>query len=66
LDFGYSRKFSEKLAVGVALRYINSSLANGYNNNGVTYKAGNALLQIYPFMAITLMMLDKALPMVSP
>jgi hypothetical protein len=43
LDFGYSRKFSEKLAVGVALRYINSSLANGYNNNGVTYKAGNAL-----------------------
>ncbi|QEC67547.1 type IX secretion system outer membrane channel protein PorV [Panacibacter ginsenosidivorans] len=43
LDFGYSRKISDKLGVGVALRYINSSLANGYSNNGVTYKAGNAL-----------------------
>jgi hypothetical protein len=44
IDFGYSRKLSDKLAVGVALRYINSSLANGYSNgSGVTYKAGNAL-----------------------
>lgn len=42
-DLGYSRKISDKLGVGVALRYINSSLANGYNNNGVTYKAGNAI-----------------------
>lgn len=43
LDFGYSRKLSEKIGLGVALRYVNSSLANGYNNNGVTYKAGNAI-----------------------
>ena len=45
LDFGYSRKLSEKLAVGVALRYINSSLANGYTDpgTGVAYKAGNAI-----------------------
>lgn len=43
LDFGYSRKISDKLGVGVALRYINSSLANGLSTNGVTYKAGNAV-----------------------
>jgi len=42
-DLGYSRKISDNLSVGVALRYINSSLANGYNQNGVTYKAGNAI-----------------------
>lgn len=43
VDFGYSRKISDKLGVGVALRYINSSLANGLSSNGVTYKAGNAI-----------------------
>ncbi len=42
LDFGYSTKISENLSIGVALRYINSNLANG-SFNGVTYKAGNAL-----------------------
>jgi hypothetical protein len=41
VDFGYSRKLSQKLSVGVALRYINSSLANG-SIGGTTYKAGNA------------------------
>jgi hypothetical protein len=41
-DLGYSRKISSKLGVGVALRYINSSLANG-SFNGVNYKAGNAI-----------------------
>jgi hypothetical protein len=29
----------------VALRYINSSLANGLSSNGVTYKAGNAIAE---------------------
>jgi len=42
IDFGYSRKVSDNFGVGVALRYINSNLANG-SYNGVTYKAGNAL-----------------------
>jgi len=45
LDFGYSRKLSDKLGIGVALRYINSSLANGYTDpgTGIAYKAGNAI-----------------------
>lgn len=43
-DFGYSRKISDNLGVGVALRYINSSIANGaVSQSGVTYKAGNAI-----------------------
>jgi hypothetical protein len=42
-DLGYSRKLSDKLALGVALRYINSNLAGGQSSNGVTYKAGNAV-----------------------
>jgi len=44
VDFGYSRKVSEKFAVGVALRYINSNLTRGYAaSNGITYKAGSAI-----------------------
>jgi hypothetical protein len=43
-DLGYSRKISSTLGIGVALRFINSALANGaVNNNGVTYKAGNTI-----------------------
>ncbi len=42
-DLGYSRKLSNKLGVGVALRYINSNLAGGQAVNGVSYKAGNAV-----------------------
>ena len=42
-DLGYSRKISNTLGVGVALRYINSSLAKGAVTEGVTYKAGNAV-----------------------
>jgi len=41
-DFGYSRKLSEKLAVGVALRYINSNLASGTVNN-TTYKSASTV-----------------------
>jgi len=41
-DAGYSRKLSKKLSLGVALRYINSNLANG-TINGVAYKAGSAV-----------------------
>ncbi len=41
-DVGYSRKLNDKLSLGVALRYISSSLANG-TYGGVTYKTGNAV-----------------------
>ncbi len=41
-DAGYSRKLSKKLALGVALRYINSNLASG-TINGVAYKAGSSV-----------------------
>lgn len=42
-DLGYSRKLSDKMALGVALRYINSNLAGGAAVNGVSYKAGTAV-----------------------
>lgn len=41
-DVGYSRKLSDNLGLGIALRYINSSLASG-TFNGQTYKAGSAV-----------------------
>lgn len=41
-DIGYSRKLSDNLGLGIALRYINSSLANG-NFGGQTYKAGSSV-----------------------
>ena len=41
-DVGYSRKLSDKLGLGIALRYINSSLANG-TYNGQSYKPGSAV-----------------------
>lgn len=42
-DAGYSRKLSEKVSLGFALRYINSSLAGGQQLNGVSYKAGTSV-----------------------
>lgn len=41
IDAGYTRKLSENIGLGVALRYINSSLATG-NVNGTNYKAGSS------------------------
>ena len=41
-DVGYSRKLSDKLGLGIALRYINSSLANG-TYNGQSYKPGSSV-----------------------
>lgn len=43
VDFGYSRKIGSKLGVGVALRYINSSLANGAVSSFGVYKAGTTV-----------------------
>ena len=42
IDFAYSRKLSNKLSMGIALRYINSDLAYG-NLGGVDYKTGTAV-----------------------
>ena len=42
LDLGYSRKLSDNLGLGIALRYINSSLASG-TYNGQSYKPGSAV-----------------------
>lgn len=43
IDLGYSRKLSDKIGLGIALRYINSNLAAGQNVDGTTYKTGNAV-----------------------
>ncbi|MEI9945543.1 MAG: type IX secretion system outer membrane channel protein PorV [Chitinophagaceae bacterium] len=44
IDFGYSRKLSDKLGLGVTLRYINSDLASGAGNtSGNTYKVGTSV-----------------------
>ena len=43
IDGGYTRKLSDKLSVGLAIRYIHSNLAGGYASNGNTYKAGNSV-----------------------
>ncbi|MEO6868033.1 MAG: type IX secretion system outer membrane channel protein PorV, partial [Ginsengibacter sp.] len=43
VDAGYSRKLSEKLGLGIALRYINSNLASGQSASGSSYKAGIAV-----------------------
>lgn len=43
-DIGYSRKLSNKLGVGIALRYINSRLASGDpNGTGTSYKPGTTV-----------------------
>lgn len=44
IDLGYSRKLSDKLALGIALRYISSNLTGGgYSNGLTTYKPGSAV-----------------------
>lgn len=43
-DAGYARKLSDKLGLGITLRYINSSLATGDpNNSGTIYKPGTSV-----------------------
>jgi hypothetical protein len=43
IDVGYSRKLSDKIGLGIALRYINSNLAAGAPSTGTAYKAGNTV-----------------------
>ena len=41
VDAGYSRKLSDKIGLGIALRYIHSNLASGAASSGTTYKPGS-------------------------
>ena len=43
IDIGYSRKLNAKNGVGIALKYINSDLANGFVSGSTTYKTGNSV-----------------------
>jgi hypothetical protein len=43
VDVGYSRKLSDKIGLGIALRYINSNLAAGAPSTGTAYKAGSTV-----------------------
>ena len=42
IDFGYTRKLSDKIGLGIALRYIRSNLAGNLAQTGTTYKPGTA------------------------
>lgn len=42
-DLGYSRRLSDQLSLGVALRYIYSNLAGNGSYGGISYKAGTAV-----------------------
>jgi hypothetical protein len=43
IDAGYSRKLSDNLGLGIALRYIHSNLVGGAPDQGSAYQAGNAV-----------------------
>lgn len=43
VDAGYSRKLSDNMGIGIALRFIHSNLVAGAPDVGSTYQAGNAV-----------------------
>lgn len=43
IDAGYSRKLGRQFSIGVALRFIHSALAEGYDADGYVYKNGKAV-----------------------
>lgn len=43
IDAGYSRKLSDRIGLGIAVRYIYSNLAAGQEVEGTTYKAGSTV-----------------------
>ena len=43
IDAGYSRKLSDNMGLGIALRYINSNLVGNFSDQGNVYQAGNAV-----------------------
>ena len=42
-DVGYSRKLSDKMGLGIGLKYIYSNLASGYTGGSSSYKAGTSV-----------------------
>ena len=43
IDAGYSRKLSDKMSLGLALRFIHSNLVGNFADQGSTYQAGNTV-----------------------
>ena len=43
VDFGYTRKLSDKIGLGIALRYIRSNLAGNLAQSGTAYKPGTSV-----------------------
>ena len=43
VDLGYTRKLSDKIGLGIALRYIRSNLAGNLAQQGTSYKPGSAV-----------------------
>jgi hypothetical protein len=43
IDAGYSRKLSDNMGLGIALRFIHSNLVGGAPDQGSAYQAGNAV-----------------------
>jgi hypothetical protein len=43
IDVGYSRKLSEKVGMGIGLKYIHSNLAGNVPATGQSFKAGNTV-----------------------
>ena len=43
IDGGYSRKLSDNMSIGIALRFIHSNLVGNYTDQSNTYQAGNAV-----------------------
>lgn len=43
IDAGYSRKLSDRMGLGIALRFINSNLAAGAPSTGTAYKPGRTV-----------------------
>ena len=43
IDAGYARKLSDRMGLGIALRYIHSNLVGNYADQNNTYQAGNAV-----------------------
>lgn len=42
-DFGYARKLTDRLSLGVALRYISSNLTGDFTQGGTAYKPGRTI-----------------------
>src|SRR6266498_514290 len=43
IDVGYSRKLSEKVGMGIGIKYIHSNLAGNVPATGQSFKAGNSV-----------------------